>query len=178
VCGHQRLSCPDFAIDGVFDAVRAEASAADGVALQWHVERPMPPLRSDAEKLGTIVRNLVENACKYTPQGTIRIAARWDRGRDEIDIRVSDTGIGIAPADLDGVFAAFRQGGNRGDLARNGVGLGLFIVQRLTARLGGDVSVESRLGIGSTFILRIPRLLHRGAAVPVASPEDRQWASA
>ena len=104
-----------------------------------------PPLRTDREKLRTIVRNLVENAIKYTPRGLVTVDARWDRQRDEVEIRVADTGIGIAPAEIETMFEAFRQGSNRDVTARarGGVGLGLYIVQRLASRLGGEVSSRS-----------------------------------
>ena len=100
----------------------------------------------------------------------ISVGARWNRRTDELEIDVSDTGVGIEPAEIDAIFEAFRQGGNRGDLATTGVGLGLYIVQRLTSRLGGEVRVHSTPGHGSTFTVCVPRLLHRGDAVAAGEP--------
>jgi anti-sigma regulatory factor (Ser/Thr protein kinase) len=140
------------------------------VAVDWPDTSELPTLRTDEEKLRTILRNLLENACKYTARGTISVAARWNRRSDEIEIDVSDTGVGIEPGEIEAIFEAFRQGGNRGERATAGVGLGLYIVQRLTSRLGGEVEVRAAPGRGSTFTVRVPRLLHRGDAVAVSTP--------
>jgi signal transduction histidine kinase len=163
--GHERLSCREFALDDVFGDLRVELVPSPDVSIEWRGAVQMPPLRTDEEKLRTIVRNLVDNACKYTLRGHVRIESRWDRQRDELEVSVADTGIGIASSELETIFEAFRQGANRNDLAVGGVGLGLYIVQRLVTRLGGDIAVESELGTGSRFTVRVPRLLHRGAAV-------------
>ena len=173
--GHERLRCDEFDLNGVFDALREELVAGPAVVVEWPRATDLAPLRTDQEKVRTVVRNLVENACKYTERGLIRVGARWDRQRDEIEVRVTDSGIGIAPTELRAIFEAFRQGGNRGELTKNGVGLGLYIVQRLVARLGGEIAVESQLGMGSTFTVRLPRLLHRGDAVAAGEPVSR-WA--
>ena len=138
--------------------------------MHWPDATDLPTLRTDEEKLRTILRNLLENACKYTRRGMISIGARWNRRADELEIDVSDTGVGIEPGEIEAIFEAFRQGGNRGDLATAGVGLGLYIVQRLASRLGGEVRVDSTLGLGSTFTVCIPRLLHRGDAVAAGEP--------
>ena len=163
--GHERLRCDEFEMGGLFGEVRAEIEPAPGVALEWECADDLPVLRTDEEKVRTVVRNLLENACKFTESGMIRVASRWDRRRDEIEISVADTGSGVAAADLDHIFEAFRQGANGDHMARNGVGLGLYIVHRLVSRLGGEVEVESQIGMGSTFTVRLPRLLHRGDAV-------------
>jgi two-component system sensor histidine kinase EvgS len=83
---------------------------------------------------------------------------------------VSDTGIGIPPAEIENIFEAFRQGSNRNLFGKAGVGLGLYIVQRLVQRLGGEITVDSRLDQGSTFTARLPRLLHHGDAVEAEEP--------
>ena len=175
--GHERLRCDEFDLNDLFDALRGELVVRPAVTVEWPRAEGLAPLRTDEEKLRAIVRNLIENACKYTERGLIRIGAQWDRARDEIEVRVTDSGIGIAPTELQAIFEAFRQGGNRGELAKTGVGLGLYIVQRLVTRLGGHVSVESQLGMGSTFTVRLPRLLHRGDAVAAGEPMN-SWAAA
>ncbi len=163
-CDEDALQCEEIEIDRVFDALRGDLAPTGEVALHWPRASDIPPLRTDAEKLRTVLRNLVENALKYTARGMVAVDVRWDRQADEVEIRVTDTGIGIPAIDRQGVFEAFRQGSNR-QQARSGVGLGLYIVQRLVTRLGGEVRLVSELGAGSTFTVRIPRLLHRGAAV-------------
>ena len=168
--GHESLSCDEFELADLFAELRAGLPDTPQVAVHWPDTSSLPTLRIDEEKLRTILRNLLENACKYTPRGTIDVAARWNRRNDEIEIDVSDTGVGIEPGEIDAIFEAFRQGGNRSDLATAGVGLGLYIVQRLTGRLGGEVCVQSMPGRGSTFTIRVPRLLHRGDAVAAGAP--------
>jgi signal transduction histidine kinase len=163
--GAEEVNCEEFELETLFGALRAELPGNESVAVDWMSSQDVPPLRTDGEKLRTVLRNLVENALKYTPRGRVVIDARWDPRPDEIEIRVADTGIGIAAGEIDGVFEAFRQASNPGQRSASGVGLGLYIVQRLVERLGGGVGVESELGRGSAFSIRIPRLLHRGAAV-------------
>jgi signal transduction histidine kinase len=168
--GHERLSCDEFELGDVFDDLRSELTPSPGVAMEWSVAPDLPPLRSDAEKVRSIARNLIENACKYTERGMIRIDCRWDERRDEIELRVVDSGIGIAAGELSTIFEPFHRGSNRGELVDRGVGLGLYIVRRLVVRLGGDIVVESQLDVGSTFTVRLPRLLYRGDAVAAGVP--------
>jgi len=168
--GHEKLRCDEFELPDLLAELRAGLPDTPDVAVHWPDATDLPTLRTDEEKLRTILRNLLENACKYTRRGMISISTRWNRRADELEIDVSDTGVGIEPGEIEAIFEAFRQGGNRGDLATAGVGLGLYIVQRLTSRLGGEVRVNSTLGHGSTFTVCIPRLLHRGDAVAAGEP--------
>ena len=168
--GHEKLSCDEFELADVLAELRANLPDTPQVAVHWPETSDLPTLRTDEDKLRTILRNLLENACKYTARGMISVGARWNRRADEIEIDVSDTGIGIAPGEIEAIFEAFRQGGNRRDLSTAGVGLGLYIVQRLTSRMGGEVRVQSTPGHGSTFTVRVPRLLHGGDAVAAGEP--------
>lgn len=168
--GNEGLVCEEFDLNEIFDELRIGLPPPEEVAVHWPPAENVPPLRTDPEKLRTILRNLVENAFKYTPQGLIMVEARWDEIADEIQVSVKDTGIGIAARDIEGIFEAFQQAGNREACTASGVGLGLYIVRRLVARLGGEVTVTSFPGTGSTFSIRIPRLLHRGAAIPAGPP--------
>jgi signal transduction histidine kinase len=168
--GNEGLTCEEFELNDMFDELRSDLPPPESVALHWPPAENVPPLRTDTEKLRTILRNLVENAFKYTPRGLIMVEAQWDEKADEIEVSVKDTGIGIAASEIDGIFEAFQQAGHREARPTSGVGLGLYIVQRLVARLGGEVRVDSSLGTGSTFSIRVPRLLHRGAAIPAGLP--------
>ncbi|MBC5785251.1 response regulator [Ramlibacter sp. USB13] len=100
------------------------------------------------------LRNLLDNACKFTQRG--RIALHAAREGEDLVFRVSDTGIGIPPDQLDLVFEEFYQVGNKARDQAQGLGLGLSIVARLAALMQGEVRVESLAGHGSTFQLRIP----------------------
>jgi len=106
---------------------------------------------SDPVKLGMIVRNLVQNAIKFTPQGRIEVDLGVEDGT--LVCTVADTGIGIPEGDRARIFDAF---GQVDRAASSGLGLGLYIVRRLTAALAGTIDLESRVGEGSCFTVRIP----------------------
>ena len=123
-----------------------------GITFDSSVPPGLPPLLTDALKLRMILKNLIDNARKYTEHG--RIALTASAVASGVELAVSDTGYGIPAEDLTRIFEPFRQVG--GGRARSGVGLGLFLVRRLAEALGGKVEVESRLGEGSTFRVWLP----------------------
>jgi signal transduction histidine kinase len=123
---------------------------APEVAVSWTVHDVDLPVVSDPVKLRMIVRNLVDNAIKFTERGHVRVEVSLDD--DVLLWRVEDTGVGIPEAECDAIFEAFRQVGGRS----TGLGLGLHIVRRLTDALGGTVEVASTVGVGSTFTVRLP----------------------
>jgi signal transduction histidine kinase len=105
--------------------------------------------------------NLMSNAAKFTKQGVVELSARRYRGAggDWVEIAVRDTGIGIAVEDMKTLFQDFRQihvASNRGG---EGTGLGLALTQRLCALMGGGISVDSELGHGACFTIRVPERL-------------------
>jgi signal transduction histidine kinase len=119
---------------------------------------------SDRTKLKTIVKNLVGNAVKFTHKGsvTVRVTQRPSTGM--VELAVADTGIGIRSEDQGPIFEMFRQGHGTNGAKVDGVGLGLYIVKRLCEQLGGEVSLESAYGQGSTFRVRIPANIDGAAA--------------
>lgn len=110
---------------------------------------------SDPVLLGRILRNLVENAIKFTERGLVEVACRDAGGRTEIS--VADTGIGIPPEHHAAVFGDFYQIGRPSLGGAKGMGLGLAIVKRLTELLGHGIRVESRPGEGTRFVVSVPR---------------------
>ncbi len=120
-------------------------------------------VESDRQRVKQIVVNLLSNALKFTPKGSVRVSAAVDPQKSRISISVRDTGIGIAEADHERVFEAFRQ--VEGSLSRKygGTGLGLAIVRLLAETLHGRVRLRSRLGEGSTFTLELPQAFPAGA---------------
>src|SRR5262249_30603807 len=115
----------------------------------------IPVLRQDAGKLQQILSNLLSNAIKFTPEGG-RVLLQADADPHRLILTVSDTGVGIALEDQELVFEKFRQGGNPLTRQHAGTGLGLSIVRELSKLLGGEVTLQSELGRGSTFTVRLP----------------------
>jgi two-component system phosphate regulon sensor histidine kinase PhoR len=115
-----------------------------------------PLARADPDAVEQILRNLLDNAAKYTdPGGEVVVRVRgWDAS---IRVEVSDTGIGIAPADLTRIFERFYRVDASRSRALGGTGLGLAIVKHLVQALGGEVHVRSELGTGTTFTVSFPR---------------------
>ena len=155
---------------------RAQAEAK-GLQIVAEVAEQLPPLRSDSSRIRQILSNLVSNAVKYTPQGSIRIsvkpAPRADDG-ERIAFAVSDTGVGIAREHVPTLFQEFTR--LAPDQAE-GAGLGLAISRRLADALGGKISVESQVGAGSTFTLTLP--VDAAGAAPESRPaRDREDAVA
>jgi signal transduction histidine kinase len=126
----------------------------DAVKLEQAWSPDLPCISTDEEKLRQIVLNLLANAVKFTPSGTVRLAAEAQRAG--VRISVADTGIGIAPERLDSIFEEFEQADTTTARDYGGTGLGLAISLRLARALGGDIRAISTLGAGSTFTLWLP----------------------
>ena len=148
-----------------------------GLAFSINVSTGLPRIVTDLSHLRRILVNLIGNAIKFTPKGSIAIRALQLRDGDMaaalpantrrpllvahgswVVLQVADTGIGIAATDLDRIFEEFEQvdPGPRGDSERRGTGLGLSISRRLARLLDGDISVESVPGSGSVFTVWLP----------------------
>jgi PAS domain S-box-containing protein len=125
------------------------------------IGRSVPMLRTDRAKVKQILMNLISNALKFTPRGSIAVSVEFVKRRGETRISVSDTGIGIAEKDQDAVFQDFRQVDNSPTRQYGGTGLGLAICRRLANVLGGDIRLVSKVDSGSTFTLVLPA---KGAA--------------
>jgi signal transduction histidine kinase len=128
------------------------------IDLRSAIDPALPPVVQDVGKLRQILSNLLSNALKFTPEGE-RVLLRAESDGPDLILAVSDTGIGIATADQDVIFDKFRQAASPMTREYEGTGLGLSIVRELSKLLGGDVSLKSELGRGSTFTVRIPLVL-------------------
>jgi signal transduction histidine kinase len=156
-----------------------------GLTLSLGVGATLPRVRSDPTHLRQILVNLLGNAVKFTPAGTVSVRARLigdgldgqDHGPEQgngvvrrlrelapkpdgkwVALQVADTGVGVPEADRERIFDEFEQvnAGPRGDSIRRGTGLGLSISRRLARLLGGDITLESEVGRGSAFTLWLP----------------------
>ncbi len=117
-------------------------------------EQPLP-IRCDAMRVEQVLNNLVSNAIKYSPRGG-KVALRLDRDGESALFSVADEGIGISAEDMERLFVPFRRGGATSGWI-TGVGLGLCVAKRITEAHGGRLEVESVVGHGSTFRVRLPR---------------------
>ena len=141
----------------VREVARSIQSLAEAKRLSVAVDAPEDPttIVTDATKLRQILVNLLGNAIRYTDRGGVTLRARVEA--ETVIIEVEDTGIGIAPEHLEQIFERFWQVDQTNTKLRGGTGLGLVVTRDLARALGGDVEVESTLGQGSLFRVRLPR---------------------
>ena len=127
----------------------------------------MPTMR-----LRQAMLNLMSNANKFTERGTITVDARQGQknGRDWVTVAVADTGIGMTPEQVGKLFQEFSQADASTTRKYGGTGLGLAISRRFCQMMGGDITVESQPGRGSTFTIRLPRIVEPKEAV-AANPD-------
>jgi adenylate cyclase len=125
-------------------------------------------IHADQTRFRQSLLNLTSNANKFTEKGTITIAARQgqESGRDWITLAVADTGIGMTPEQMGRLFQEFSQASSKTASKYGGTGLGLAISQHFCRMMGGDITVESEPGKGSTFTIRLPRIV-QGVETPV-----------
>jgi signal transduction histidine kinase len=143
-----------------------EYPLANDIKLVWQVPSELPIVCVDRGKFRHILENLINNAIKFTEQGTVTISARYLANRKMMELKVADTGVGIPKHLLPTVFERFRQVDSSDTRAHGGVGLGLYIVKKYANLLGGTIHVESRVGYGSTFTVRVPSQPRKSAYVP------------
>ena len=158
---HQRVDVSEL----IDSCVRVERHRAEllGLRLTADVPAEISAVSGDFEALRRVIRSLIDNAIKYTPEGGhIQISARTNA--DMVTISVKDTGKGITDADLSRVFDKFYRGASEADggadrpgTAAPGVGLGLYLAQHIVAQLNGEITVESKQGMGTTFSVSLPR---------------------
>ena len=125
-----------------------------GLRFAWRVPAQLPYLSTDPFKLKMVLKNLVANAVKFTDEGSITVTV--ESHDDHVEFSVADTRIGISPETQAVIFEPFRQADSSLTRRYGGVGLGLYIVRRLLEMLGGSIAVESEVGRGSTFRVRLP----------------------
>ena len=132
-----------------------------------HCDAAIGTLHADQMRLRQALLNLLSNANKFTDHGTITIDARQGQedGRDWITIAVADTGIGMTAEQMGKLFQEFSQADASTTRKYGGTGLGLAISKRFCQMMGGDITVESKPGRGSTFTIRLPRMAQSDEAL-------------
>ena len=156
--GRMELEITDFdlpqAIDNSITLVRERASRR-AIALATDVDPQLGGVKGDERKVKQVLLNLLSNAIKFTPEGG-RVDVHATLADGVAEISVSDTGVGIAPADHEAVFEEFRQVGSDYAKKHEGTGLGLTLSRRFVELHGGKIWVKSELGHGATFTFTLP----------------------
>jgi len=163
--GRMDVHAERFALRDLLDDIQATfqpLTAEKGLDFAVEADPGAPQvLFTDRQRLRQVLGNLLSNAAKFTERGgvtlTVRLTNRRAReGGELVAFSVADTGIGIAPENLDTIFAAFQQGDGTLSRRYGGTGLGLSIAREVSALLGGEIAAESALARGSTFTLYLP----------------------
>ena len=154
--GKMELQTASFSVHEALEygiAMMRERATRHGLSLRLDVAAEVDLVDADELRFKQVVINLLSNAVKFTPDGgTITVDATVD-GRDVV-VTVTDTGIGIAPADQERIFESFQQG--RSIATREGTGLGLSLCRRIVGLMGGRMWLDSEVGVGSTFGFTVP----------------------
>jgi signal transduction histidine kinase len=141
------------------------------IELAIEIDKGLPAVQGDRVRLNQVLFNLLSNAAKFTDEGHIAVRAYVDR-KGTLDeawmcLEVRDTGTGISEEDLDKIFERFQQVDGSNSRKAEGTGLGLAITRHLVQMHGGTIGVESHLGEGSTFTVRLP--LQRSSTLTTAA---------
>jgi len=128
---------------------------AKQIKLESAIDKPLPSVRIDSERILQVLRNLLGNAVKFTPKGG-QISITANPGNGKLAVSVKDSGPGIPMDSLAAIFEKFNQGSRQGAHVRQGTGLGLAIAKSIISSHGGKIWAESQLGKGSTFIFVLP----------------------
>jgi signal transduction histidine kinase len=145
-----------FALGGLLDEIKRAHAAplSKPIHIDWHYGADLPVVRSDPDKIRWILQALLENAIKFTENGSVvlttRVVNEW------MEFQVSDTGIGISEEKLALIFDKFRQADGSETRRYGGIGLGLYIARSFTRLLGGTIEIDSKPERGSTFTVKLP----------------------
>jgi signal transduction histidine kinase/CheY-like chemotaxis protein len=170
----------EFEVENLFAALRGMLRPLlvnQSMDLIFDEASHIPPVYSDEGKVSQVLRNFISNALKFTDKGEIRVSVAMDSETDVL-FRVTDTGIGIAPENLDLIFQDFSQVDHPIQKRVKGTGLGLPLSKKLAEMLGGSVGVESEPGRGSEFSLRIPLRFGASQGQPEEPEPVSVWPSA
>jgi signal transduction histidine kinase/DNA-binding response OmpR family regulator len=162
--GRLEVKPKTFSVADMFGALRGMLKpllAESSLNLVFDPADELPTLFTDEQKVSQVLRNFISNAVKFTPRGEVRVSAVL--AGPDVEFSVSDTGIGISESNQRVIFEEFGQIDNAMQRRVKGTGLGLPLSRKLAELMGGQVSVSSTVGVGSTFTLTIPRIYAGGA---------------
>jgi CheY-like chemotaxis protein len=167
--GKMTLYLEDFEVRSLIESVSgtiAPLAAKNGNRLEVDCSDAVGAMRSDQTKIRQTLLNLLSNGCKFTRNGTVSLVARRETGQDSdwILFEASDTGIGMTPEQQAKLFEAFTQADASTTRSYGGTGLGLSISRSFCRQLGGDITLESEPGKGTTFTARLPAVTRASSA--------------
>jgi signal transduction histidine kinase/ActR/RegA family two-component response regulator len=168
--GRMELELSVFSLRGTIEhaiALVRERAALHSISVTLEVDPRLDLIESDELRFKQVMLNLLSNAVKFTPNGG-QVAVRAVRTDHRLAVTVTDSGIGIPPEDQERIFESFQQG-QRGPSREEGTGLGLTLCRRIVTLMGGTMSLQTEVGVGSTFGFTVPM---RGASVSVAPELD------
>ena len=173
--GRMELALSPFAVEPLInDVVKTiePLAAKNGNQVAVQCDGEIGTMHADQMRLRQALLNLMSNANKFTERGTITIDARHrqENGGDWITLAVTDTGIGMTPEQMGKLFQEFSQASSSTASKYGGTGLGLVISRRFCQMMGGDITVESEVGRGSTFTIRLPRIVEIPKEAVPANP--------
>jgi PAS domain S-box-containing protein len=175
--GRLELHYEDFDVKALIDEIAMTAAPLadkNHNRLEIHCPDDIGPMRADMTRLRQVLLNLLSNACKFTENGEVSL--RVTRDGDELAFAVKDSGIGMSPDQMAKLFQEFSQADSSTTRKYGGTGLGLAISRRLCRLMGGDVTVDSTRGVGSTFVASLParsrEAVETAGAPPAATMPD------
>jgi signal transduction histidine kinase len=165
--GRMELNLASFSLAPVIDEVVKTIeplATKNGNRVAVQCDGEIGTMHADQMRMRQALLNLMSNANKFTEKGTITVAAHHgqENGRDWVTVAVTDTGIGMTPEQMSKLFQEFSQASSSTASKYGGTGLGLVISRRFCQMMGGDITVESEPGSGSTFTIRVPRIVEVG----------------
>jgi signal transduction histidine kinase/CheY-like chemotaxis protein len=167
--GRMELEPADLDLDGLLESLRRTfepLAAQKDLDLRTHVLPGCPKtVETDRQRIEQVLKNLLSNAIKFTDRGRVELTVR-PAPRERIAFAVTDTGVGIPEDQQEAVFEAFRQADGTTSRRYGGTGLGLSISRELARLLGGEITLSSKPGEGSTFTLTLPAAFARSRAEP------------
>jgi signal transduction histidine kinase len=170
--GRMELDLSVFSLRGTIEhaiALVRERAALHGIAVTLEMDPNLDLIESDELRFKQVMLNLLSNAVKFTPNGG-RVAVRAVRTDHRLSVTVTDSGIGIPPEDRERIFESFQQG-RRGSSREEGTGLGLTLCRRIVTLMGGTMSLQTEVGVGSTFGFTVP-LRVASVSVTPDHPDD------
>ncbi len=159
--GRFQLDSSEYSLRDVLESIVAQhalKAKVKNLSLRLLVDPALPETAvGDGPRLGQLLGHLVANGIKFTPEGSVEVRARIEAAQSEwLVVEIVDTGIGIPPEKLEAIFQSFQQGERGLSRGYPGLGLGLALTRKLSTAMHGKVSVESDVGHGSTFTVRVP----------------------